>query len=181
MIKDKKTSKQTAGALMFKEIIGFPGYYVRSDGKVFKNSATGCATFDKEITPHRVNRHDKQLSVFLFKDGKKKAVPLRYIILNAFYGEREKKCYKAEFIDGDSNNCSFKNLRWMLRKNLSFFDILDDKEFKLFDAAIREIKYINEIRKRNDIWMQKIASWMRKNQTATADERYEFFKNLFKA
>ena len=154
-----------------KTIKSYPNYIINCSGIITKGG--------KVIHPHKSNHSDNQLSVFLFKEGKKKSIPLRYLVLNAFSGEREKKCYVAEFKDGNKENCSANNLRWKLRKNISFFDILTDKEFEIYEKRIKEIKYIEKIRKFNDKCMQKFKVWLKKNPVASKQERLEYFKKLF--
>lgn len=158
----------------YKEIKAAGGYFVSPAGYVYKRVHERF----KPVSARPRNRKDKQLVVRLYVQKKPRRFLLARLVLSAYGGERS-SLYRVKFLDGNPHNCNISNLQWSLRKNLSFFDILEDPEFTLYNQAILNIKYIHKARIQNEKWLRKFVAWDLRHPGYSRQERYRFLKQLF--
>jgi hypothetical protein len=107
----------------WRRIPGYSGHYEVSDlGSVrsVKRHARTENQFgeaSRTVPAHimRLHRHaDGRARVQLCRDGLRSNHDVHTLVLEAFVGPRPRGHY-AEYLDGDSSNCSLVNLAWMKR------------------------------------------------------------------
>lgn len=108
---------------VWKPVVGYEGLYEVSDtGKVksvtrIVNRGNGILPISEKIlTPSKnkvtVRHPSLRYSVELWKDGKRKRVPIARIVCAAFVSKPNNKCH-VNHIDGDSTNDDASNLEWV--------------------------------------------------------------------
>ena len=103
--------------LEFREIPGFPGYGVGSDGTVWSNLQKSGPGLPREFGAVwfalKPDVGDKgHLRVALWKDGSPTRKLVHHIVLETFVGPRPSGMEGCHFPDGDPSNNYVSNLRW---------------------------------------------------------------------
>jgi hypothetical protein len=144
----------------YREIAGFPGYRVGSDGSVWSCWASRRGQTDKwhRLRPRRSAarrppRKGKYLSVALWRTGEKqKNMLIHLLVLNAFLGPAPAGM-EASHEDGDPANNALGNLRWKTHRA----NIADKKrhgtemlgsqktQAKLTEADVPEIRLMRRL------------------------------------
>lgn len=93
--------------MSWKDIKGFPGYRVSSDGRV-----VGPGRWGKEVELKPNARSAPYQSVRLYKDGTKHWKLIHRLVLESFVSPASENM-QADHIDGDPTNNSLSNLEWV--------------------------------------------------------------------
>ncbi len=112
------SEQSTTAAVVYKDIPGFPGYRVGSDGSVWGRQQAGWRGRQRvllpewrELKPH-VAKRDGHSTVRLSRHGKKKTFKVATLVLLAFVGPRPDGMEACHFPDKNRRNSSLANLRW---------------------------------------------------------------------
>lgn len=105
-------------------IAGFPGYEIGQDGVVWSDHRRGYEGGMRSRRPVAATFNDKgRWVVRLQKDKKRHLRSVANLVLLTWGGEPPPAAVRAglivDFIDGDSSNCTFTNLRWKLSNGLT--------------------------------------------------------------
>ncbi len=103
----------------YREIEGFPGYYVGNDGTVWSCRMQGggkrdyikLSSIPKQLTPD-INKHGGHLVVTLQGENSSFRFPVHTLVLEAFVGPRPEGLVARHFPDRDPTNNNVSNLGW---------------------------------------------------------------------
>lgn len=161
-------------------------YFVSDAGDIYRKKQDGII---QPIKANSQNKHDKHIAVKLFvcegNQISEKHFPVRYVVLNAFRGYRGRE-FKCVFKDGNTHNVKLNNLAWQLKNKkstLSLFDVMTDRELKVWTEVLKEIKDITVMRKCHEVWLKEYLAWVNDNtihnKAEFYEKRYKFFEQLF--
>ena len=113
--------------VVFKNIPGFVGYAVSSDGHVWSCKTTGRAKVagewkKRKATPHKINGY---VYVHLSVRGKLTLFTVHKLVLEAFVGPRPEKAVACHKDNNPANN-AVSNLRWDTHSN----NLKDNRPFE---------------------------------------------------
>lgn len=108
--------------VIYRNIQGFDGYRIGSDGSVWScwdketlgfgkgsRSFIGTRWHKRKLS---VNKCNGYLQVMLSKDKKKYMMYVHHLVLEAFVGSAPKDMQACHFPDRSRTNCNLENLRW---------------------------------------------------------------------
>jgi hypothetical protein len=131
--------------VIFREVPGFPSYFVGSDGTLWSRSRGYVAGWQR-IRPSA--NWKKQWSASLHRDGRGYRRAICRLIIETFIGPCPEGCEACHFPDRDSSNNNLRNLRWDTRKANSDDSLthgtramgVRNGHAKLTDDDVREIR-----------------------------------------
>lgn len=125
---------------IWKPVKGYEGFYeVSSEGRVRsveRRDARGQHRKSKIMSVKKVQNTKK---VTFFRDGKRKTIALKKLVVDAFLGE-PKANEKVVFVDSNPDNVCVENLKWQKRaqKKRNIYRFEDNKTGEVFEGSIND-------------------------------------------
>lgn len=125
---------------VWKPVKGYEGLYeVSNKGRVRsveRRDARGQLRKSKIMSVKKVRNTKK---VTFFRDGKRKTIALKKLVVDAFLGE-PKANEKVVFVDGNPDNVCVENLKWQKRaqKKRNIYRFEDNKTGEVFEGSISD-------------------------------------------
>lgn len=132
--------------VIYKDVPGFPGYRVGSDGSIW-SCWRGPSMFDKwykrSVYVHQASTPARTYLCFgLYRNGKKHTRLVHRIVLEAFVGPRPDG-YECRHLDGNPFNNALSNLQWGTHEE----NCQDTRKMNRYAVTLTE-EQVREIRKR---------------------------------
>ena len=125
---------------LWKPVKGYEGFYeVSSDGRVRsieRRDARGQLRKSKIMSVKKIQNTKK---VTFFRDGKRKTVTLKKLVVDAFLGT-PKANEKVVFVDGNTDNVCVENLKWQKKaqRKRNVYRFEDNKTGEVFEGSISD-------------------------------------------
>lgn len=116
-------SKRSMAMEIWKDIEGFDGYQissegrVRSHGKVTSNSLYAERHWKDRIIKQKVSRRDGRARVCLWGNGREHTILVHRLLAEAFLGKPEDDKMTVNHKDGNPLNNVVENIEWISRKD----------------------------------------------------------------
>lgn len=111
----------------WRDIKGFPGYQISSEGRVRSHNKTTCTqkhglrTWRNRIIKQKVSKCDGRARIILWKDGEPKTLLVHRLQAMAFLGDPPQEGLTVNHKDGNPLNNVVENLEWMtIKENIVY-------------------------------------------------------------
>lgn len=125
---------------IWKPVKGYEGFYeVSSEGRVRSVQRLDARGQHRKSKIMSVKKVQNTKKVTFFRDGKRKTIALKKLVVDAFLGE-PKANEKVVFVDGNPDNVCVENLKWQKRaqKKRNIYRFEDNKTGEVFEGSISE-------------------------------------------
>lgn len=156
--------------VQYRDVSGFPGYRVGSDGSVWTSWSKGrCKSWiGNDWKPLRqiIHGRDGYCMVVLYRDHKQFNKKVHTLVLEAFVGPRPEGMQACHYPDHDKTNNRLDNLRWDTQSNN-----LRDRDREIHDSGKKRCRGCSEIKPFTDFYKHSSAIGRRPRCKACESEK----------